>query len=448
MRLNLDLCLMQKNKIKEQILQNLPFDDFNKMQLDTFEKFKTHQNLMLLAPTGSGKTLAFLVPIIENLEKDALKTQAVIIAPNRELCLQIEAVFKSIKSGFSVCCCYGGHSFKIEQDTLSQNPDVVIATPGRLADHFERATISSKDIKTVVLDEFDKSLQMGFHEQLEVIFKALNGKQKHLLTSATKLNKLPDFLPFKEIEKLHYLKKEQNLKLELKAVHTLSAEKAETLMYLTQSFNNEVCLVFCNHREAVERISTLLSQNHIEHGLLHGGMEQIDREKNLIKFRGNAVTILVATDLAARGLDIPEIKHVVHYQLPHQEDAFTHRNGRTARMHAEGQAYFILADDENLPEYMETKLETLEVKPEITKKLSPPNVCIYISAGKKNKISKGDIMGWLIKKGGIASKAIGQITIQDFASYVCIDRNALGKSLLKLKHEKLKKQKVKIEVAS
>jgi superfamily II DNA/RNA helicase len=231
-------------------------------------------------------------------------------------------------------------------------------------------------------------------------------------------------------------------------VHTNSTDKVDTLMRLVAGFNQEVCLVFCNHRDAVERISALLTQHKLDHGTLHGAMEQIDREKNLIKFRGGAHNILIATDLASRGLDIPEIKHVVHYQLPLQEEAFIHRNGRTARMHAEGQAYLILADDEKLPEYMSESIEELRVSKKLFLPPPPKFVCLYISAGKKDKISKGDIVGLLTKKGGLQNNDIGLISILDFASYVSVKRALATKMLTNVKNEKLKKIKVKIEVAS
>jgi superfamily II DNA/RNA helicase len=289
---------------------------------------------------------------------------------------------------------------------------------------------------------------MGFHDQLSVIFKALSGKQQHILTSATRLDELPDFLPFKKPDTLNYLKDEAVSSLKLKMVHTTSAGKVETLMRLVAGFNQEVSLVFCNHRESVERISALFSTHNFEHCILHGAMEQIDREKNLIKFRAGACHVLIATDLASRGLDIPEIKHVVHYQLPLQQEAFTHRNGRTARMHAEGQAYLILANDETLPGYIDKSVEELKVGSKLHLPQPPQYGCLYISAGKKDKISKGDIVGLLTKKGELKSDDIGLITTLDFSSYVAVKRSMIKPLLKKIKVERLKKIKVKIEVAS
>jgi len=429
-------------------LKNLGLTAFNDMQITTAEKAVAAPNLMLLAPTGSGKTLAFLLPLTEALKTEGKGVQALVVAPSRELCLQIEQVFRQMKTSFRVCCCYGGHAMKVEQNSLNDAPEVVIGTPGRLADHLTRGSFDPRTVSLVVLDEFDKSLQMGFHEQLRVIFNALSGKQRHLLTSATRLENWPDFLPFTKPQTLDYLKDEKLTRLELKLVRTTSVDKVETLMRLVAGFNQEVCLVFCNHRDAVERISALLADHNIAHGMLHGAMEQIDREKNMIKFRAGANTILIATDLASRGLDVPEIRHVVHYQLPPTPEAFLHRNGRTARMHADGQAYLVLANDETLPPYIDKSVEEIFVDRKLKKPQPPAFTCLYISAGKKDKISKGDIVGLLTKKGGLQPEDIGLIATLDYSSYVAVKRPLVDETLARIKNEKLKNTKVKIEVAS
>ncbi|MEP2668771.1 MAG: DEAD/DEAH box helicase [Cyclobacteriaceae bacterium] len=429
-------------------LKNLSIAALNEMQEATLSKASSAKNLMLLAPTGSGKTLAFLLPLLQQLQPDGKGVQALIIAPSRELALQIEQVFRLMKTDYKVSCCYGGHSVKVEQNSLSEAPAVIIGTPGRLADHIFRKSFNARSVSMVVLDEFDKSLQMGFHDQLEILFKAMSGKQHHILTSATRLTDWPEFLPFKNPETLSYLHQELESKLALHVVHCKSTDKVEALMRLVAGFNQEACLVFCNHREAVDRISALLTRHQFEHGILHGALEQIDREKNLIKFRGGAHNVLIATDLASRGLDIPEIKHVVHYQLPPKEEAFIHRNGRTARMHAEGKAYLVIADDETLPDYIDSSIPEHKVSAKLVLPPPPTFACLYISAGKKNKISKGDIVGLLTKKGGLSGNEIGLITTLDFSSYVSIKRPTLKKVLTNIKGEKLKNIKVKIEVAS
>lgn len=440
--------MINVTEASKKILNHLQIDELNEMQIDFIEKAKQHQNLMLLAPTGSGKTLAYLFPLLDILQADLRAVQALIIVPSRELAIQIEQVFKSMKTSFKVSTCYGGHAMKIEQNSLGEGPAVVVGTPGRLKDHIEKESFDPSSIKVVILDEFDKSLQLGFHDQIRNILRPLTQEQKYFLTSATKMDRLPEFIPFSEPQTVNFLQDEKDSKLELKLVHTPSIEKAETLMRLVAGFNNEACLVFCNHRDAVDRISTLLTDFDFPHGILHGGMEQIDREKNLIKFRSGAHNLLIATDLASRGLDIPEIKHVVHYQLPPKVEAFTHRNGRTARMHAEGQGYLILANDEILPEYIDKDVEEIYPSQNFVSPALPEYECLYISAGKKDKISKGDIVGLLTKKGGLEGSDIGVISILDFSAYVAVKRNLAEKVLRRVHQEKLKKIKVKVALAN
>lgn len=434
--------------LEQQFLSSLEISEFNDMQRAFIDATEKHPNTMLLAPTGSGKTLAFLFPLFKLLDPTSRSIQALIIVPSRELAIQIEQVFKSLKTGFRVSTCYGGHSMKLEKNSLGEFPDVVIGTPGRLSDHVNQGSLETATIQLVVLDEFDKSLQLGFHDQLRDIFRKLTGKQNHFLTSATKMGRLPEFIPFDNPPVVDFLFQNKDSKLELKLVTTSSKEKVQGLMRLISHFQGEACIVFCNHREAVDRISLLLNDHRYEHAVLHGGMEQLDREKNLIKFRSGVVNLLIATDLASRGLDIPEIKHIVHYQFPPKEDAFTHRNGRTARMHASGQGYLVLANDEAFPEYLDEKsVEEITIEETIASEPSEFSL-LYLSAGKKDKISKGDIAGFLIKNGGAASSDIGLITIMDFSSYVAVRSTIASNLVYKLNGEKLKKAKVKVAEAN
>lgn len=434
--------------LEQQFLSSLEINAFNEMQRAFIDATEKNPNLILLAPTGSGKTLAFLFPIFQHLDPTSRSIQALIIVPSRELAIQIEQVFKSLKTGYRVSTCYGGHSMKLEKNSLGEFPELVIGTPGRLSDHVNQGSLDTSAIKLVVLDEFDKSLQLGFHDQLRDIFRKLKGVQRHFLTSATKMGRLPEFIPFDNPPVVDFLKQQKDSKLELKLFPTSSKEKTQNLMRLISHFQGEACIVFCNHREAVDRISMLLSDNRYEHAVLHGGMEQLDREKNLIKFRSGVVNLLIATDLASRGLDIPEIKHIVHYQVPPKEDAFTHRNGRTARMHASGQGYLVLANDEDFPEYLdENSMEEVVIE-EIINSEPSGFALLYLSAGKKDKISKGDIAGFLIKNGKAASEDIGLITIMDFASYVAVRSSIATELVQKLNGEKLKKSKVKVAVAN
>jgi len=436
------------NSTHADLLKNLSITALNEMQVAAIAQADSGNNLVLIAPTGTGKTLAFLLSVYNKLSDTKQGLQALIVSPTRELALQTEHVFKSMKTQFRVVCCYGGHNMKIEQESLRTGPAVMIATPGRLADHIDRDSADVRTVAIVVLDEFDKSLEMGFHEQLKMLFRMLDGKQQHILTSATYPERLPAFLPFRNPVVIDFSPKSASpQKLIVNVVHTRQLNKEEALVRLVAGFNQEACLIFCNTREAVEQISTVFRQLRFEHGVFHGAMEQIDREKNLIKFRGGAHQVLIATDLAARGLDIPQIKHIVHYQLPPREEEFIHRNGRTARMHADGQSYLLLANDETFPEYVDKNIPNITL-PGTLKLPSPPAyVCLYVSVGKQNKVSKGDIAGLFMKKANLQVDELGLITLLDHVSFVSVKRDKVAQVLRTLKNEKLKKEKVRIEIA-
>ena len=231
------------------------------------------------------------------------------------------------------------------------------------------------------------------------------------------------------------------------SIRTNSEEKVETLIKLLKHFKQEPTLIFCNNREAVERVSAIFWEENIAHGIFHGNLEQIDREKNLIKFRSGASNILLATDLAARGLDIPLIKHVIHYQLPPNNNEFMHRNGRTARMHADGEAFVIVTEEDPMPTYIK-KIEEFKLNKEFTTLPQPNFSSIYISAGKKDKISKADILGFLTQACGLKGTEIGLISILDKASYVAIQRTKVNSFMKELKDARIKKVRVKVEIAN
>lgn len=429
------------------ILSNLGIDNLNKMQNAALRSIVKGKNTLLLSPTGSGKTLAFLLPVLELLDENVAKVQCLVVVPSRELALQIESVWKKMGTQFKVNTCYGGHSIDTELNNLSNPPALLIGTPGRLTDHLERKSFETDYIKTLVLDEFDKSLQLGFQEEMNTIIGQLPNLEKRVLLSATSDVEIPDFVNMQSPVVLDYIEEEQNDSLSIKLVLSPEKDKIETLFQLICSFNSEPALIFCNHREVTERTSELLNQKGIQTGYYHGGMDQDDRERILIQFRNGSLNYLVTTDLAARGLDIPEMNHVVHYHLPSQESEFTHRNGRTARMHATGTAYIIQFKDEKTPEYISDDLEVLKVKASKSLPNRPEYQTIYISGGKKNKLNKGDIVGFFIQKGKLDKNDLGLIEVKDFISFVAVRISAVKALLRNIKDEKMKGKKYKIEVA-
>lgn len=404
-------------------------------------------DVVLVSPTGSGKTLGFLLPVLSLLDADIALVQVLILVPSRELALQIEQVFKTISSGFKVNCCYGGHATKIEKNNLSQPPAVLIGTPGRIADHLRNGNFKTDAIHTLILDEFDKALEFGFQNDMAAIISQLPNLKKRILTSATKMKEIPAFTGVNNPQVLDFLDNKINIPdLKLKAVISDAADKLDTLFSLICKIGDKATLVFCNHREAVDRISDLLWDRGITHDIFHGGMEQDDRERALLKFRNGSHRLLITTDLASRGLDIPEIEYVIHYQLPHNEEAFLHRNGRTARMHAKGTSYLILTEDEKL-DYLRQKpeIEELEDIPKIPQ--PTPWATLYIAAGKKDKVNKVDIVGLLLQKGELKKEDLGLIEVLDHSSYAAVKRNRIERTVQLIKTEKIKNKKVKIEIS-
>ena len=429
------------------IYEKLQIQEMNQMQKSTFQSSENEQDIILLSPTGSGKTLAFLFPVLRNLQKDISGIQAIILVPARELALQIEQVFKNMGTDFKVTICYGGHDKKIEINNLTQAPAVLIGTPGRIVYHLKNNNFEPKTIKTLVLDEFDKALELGFEEDMNFIINSLKNVSQRFLTSATAMDNIPKFVGLDNEKTINFLKLgEAKPNIQLKKVMTIPEEKLETLFKLICKIGNKRTLIFCNHRDAVDRISELLREKGIDRETFHGGMEQDERERALLKFRNDSTRILITTDLASRGLDIPEVESIVHYQLPPKEDAFIHRNGRTARMHAKGFAYLIMTEEENFP-FIKGNTPEENITENYRIPAKTPFQTIYISAGKKDKVNKVDIVGYLIKKGELAKEDVGIIEVKDTTSYVAVARNKVKDVLKKLANEKLKGKKIKMEIA-
>lgn len=428
------------------ILQTLNIDALNPMQVAAVETISKHKNIILLSPTGSGKTLAFLLPVLKNLDGTNTKVQAMIITPSRELAIQIENVFKSMNTGFKVSCCYGGHKMSVEKNNLTEPPALLIGTPGRLLDHISRGNFTTEAIHTLVLDEFDKSLEMGFQEEMSAIIQTLGAVNKRILTSATKSLDIPVFTGINDPITLDYLNENQAMQgLRCNVLRSEHKDKLSTLFQLLCQLGGEQTLVFCNHREAAQRVSDSLTDSQVVNEYFHGGLEQHIRERVLGKFRNGSCNILVCTDLASRGLDIPDIKHVIHYHLTPNEEGYIHRNGRTARMNAEGDSYLILSADETVPTYIKEELNIIELPDTRVLPIKPMWGTLYIGKGKKDKLNKVDIVGFLMQKGNLKKEEIGLIEVKDFFSYVAVKRTKIRELLRTVRDERIKNMKTAIE---
>lgn len=431
------------------ILLNLGIESLNEMQEASNQSILNNKETLLLSPTGSGKTLAFLYPLYQMIDEDAKGIQALILVPSRELGLQIEQVWKKMGTNYKVNICYGGHSIETELNNLSNPPAVLIGTPGRIVDHIERNSIDLSTIKTLILDEFDKSLQLGFHEEMSFIISRLKNITKSVLVSATNAIEIPKYTKIMKPNVLNFISENQDnvSLLTTKKVISEEKDKLNTLFHLICNLNSEAGIIFCNHRDAVERISNTLNDRGIISTYYHGGMDQDERERGLIQFRNGSVPYLITTDLAARGLDIPDMKHVIHYHLPFKEEEFVHRNGRTARMKTEGTAYLILHEDEKKLDYVNYDMEEFVLDKNAPIPNEPKFVTLYISGGKKNKINKIDIVGFLSQKGNLEKADLGLIEVKDFISFAAVNKSKVKAVLKSIQNEKMKGKKYKIDIA-
>ncbi len=430
-------------KNQTNILEKLNIEKLNVMQEEAEDAILSSPEIVLLSPTGTGKTLAFLLPIIAELDIQCAEVQTLIVVSSRELAIQIEQVVREMGTGYKANAVYGGRAGSKDKTEIKHRPAILIGTPGRIADHLRRENFSSEFIATLVLDEFDKSLEIGFELEMKEILALLPNVQKKILTSATQEVEIPKFVGLKNPTVIDYLNQGTS-QLKIRTILSSSNNKLETLAELICHLGNQPGIVFCNFKDTIQEVSDFLNYHNIGHGLFYGGMEQKDRERALIKFRNGTHQLIVATDLAARGLDIPEIKFIIHYQLPMRAHEFIHRNGRTARMFSDGTAFVLKGKNENLPDFVEN------ADVEIIQKAPIPAASIwktvYISGGRKDKISKGDIAGLFIKQGKLGNDQIGTIEIKTDCAFVGVQASEVNRLISLVDNSRLKSKKVRVTV--
>lgn len=428
---------MDGNKIIEKLGIQL-----NAMQEETRKAvLGSSQDVVVLSPTGTGKTLAYLLPLVECIQSESDEVQAVVIVPGRELALQSATVLKDMGSGLRTMACYGGRATMDEHRVLRQvQPQIIFGTPGRLNDHLEKGNISVDAIKWLVIDEFDKCLEMGFLEEMSDLLHKLPHVERRILLSATDAESIPRFVQMGHTQRIDFLKEDEQVskRVSVWQVNSPQKDKLETLALLLRELGDASSIVFLNYRDSVERTDDFLRKNGFSTSAFHGGMEQKQREGALYKFSNGSANIFVSTDLASRGLDIPQIDNIIHYHLPESEDGYIHRVGRTARWDAKGRAFFILHTAESVPDYVDADVEVHEIPFELPAPAKPRMATVYIGKGKKDKISKGDIVGFLCKKGGLEEDEIGRIDVNDRYSYAAIARPKLHQVLRQTQGEKIK----------
>ena len=432
-------------KTQKDILVKLNIDELSKMQKEATSVIDSTNNTIVLSPTGTGKTISFLLPVLKMIDVNKKEVQVLILVPSRELAIQIEQVVREMGAGVKVNAVYGGRAMAKDKEDLKHMPSILIGTPGRISDHFMNNRFSKSYIKALVLVEFDKSLEVGFESEMKDIIREIPTSIKKVLTSATQKIEIPEFVGLKDPIILNYLTGKINERLVLKQVLWSFNNKEKKLVELLQHIGNECQgIIFVNLRDSIEKVSNFLTKKSISHSCFSGGMEQRDRERSLIKFRNGTSRILLATDLAARGIDIPEIKYIIHYELPFRIEEFTHRNVRTARVNKEGTAYVFKSEVKELPEFIKGISNADISQKRIT--LESDWETIFISGGRKDKISKGDIAGLLFKKGNLKRDEVGIIELKQDCAFVAVPVKEAKKLVSKLNNIKLKNRKIRVYI--
>ena len=442
---------MKEQEILSLINERLGISDLNDLQKSVLKNLKISSSAIIYSPTGSGKTLAFSVTLLKALKNlDTEKLQAVIIAPSRELVIQISDVIRPIAPDYKVTSLYGGHNVADEKNSLQNVPSIIVGTPGRLLDHANRGNIDLTNVRQLILDEFDKCLELGFEEEMHKLLKKMPNLSRKILTSATILKDFPDFVNLTDYVTLDFLENAENPneRTTIWQVKSEGKDKLAALRTLLYCIPQGKTIIFANYRDAVSRIYQNLKDNQISAGIYHGALEQMDREKAIAMFNNESYPILVSTDLGSRGLDIKEVKNIIHYHLPVSQESYTHRNGRTARVDKTGDVYILTHQDEQLPDFV-TIDETFNLPEKCEQKsIVNRNSTLYFKAGKKEKISKADIVGFIANNSQIAPNEIGVINVYDHYALVAVPKQKAKTAVSQLLKAKIKGKKIRIEIAS
>ena len=429
-------------------LNALGIEALNPMQEDMLDGVRKHDSLVLLSPTGSGKTLGYMLPVVEAMQPAPVPTVLVLV-PSRELAIQTQGVATRLCRDTKAYACYGGRPAMDEHRAMrSLSPQMVIGTPGRVLDHLQKCNFDSSQIDTLVIDEFDKSLELGFRQQMADILALLPSVRKRILLSATDSPEIPSFVGAGRVHRMDYLADtdaDYADRISQYLLRSPEKDKLETLGRLLCSLGSTPSIVFLNYREAVDRVYQFLHKAGFCVSAFHGAMEQKDRERALFRFQSGCANVLVSTDLAARGLDIADVQNIIHYHLPMNSEAYIHRNGRTARWDRQGASYLILGPEETLD-----KLDCLTdmVEMEVPSTYNVPSSrweTLYIGRGKKDKVNKVDIVGFLSKTGGLSREQLGMVTVFPQWSFAAVERTCVPSLMARIKGQKIKGQKTIIE---
>ena len=432
-------------------LDDLGFHTMTPIQALSLPKILDGQDVIAQAKTGSGKTAAFGLGILNKLDVKKFKVQCLVLCPTRELADQVAKEFRTLGRkihNIKVLTLCGGAAFGPQKGSLEHGAHIVVGTPGRIEEHLRKQNLSLKDLETFVLDEADRMLDMGFGESIAEIVRYLPVERQNLLFSATYPHNIEDLSSKVMINPQRVEARDQhdaNTIQQLLCEITDKSKRTEGLVSLLQKYKPDSALVFCNTKQLTEDVALELRNLGFISRAIHGDLEQRDRDNRLVQFANKSLSILVATDVAARGLDIDSLDLVVNYHLSRDPEIHTHRIGRTGRAGNTGLACSLFHGSE------EYKIELLEAVVEQTlertvvglpdpgfRPAQPLMTTLQIDGGKKQKIRAGDILGALTGENGIEGNAVGKITISEMSAYVAIKRLFSKQALAILNGGKIK----------
>lgn len=452
-----------------QVVQELGYEKLTPIQAQSIPLLLEGKDLIGQSKTGSGKTAAFTLPLLEKIDLKKSIVQALVLCPTRELCTQVAREIRKLgryHPGLQVLIVSGGQPFMPQLLALEKGVHIVVGTPGRVLDHIMRKSIDLRQTETVVLDEADRMLDMGFQQDMEKILKATPKKRQTVLFSATfpdTIESLSRNFQVKPIRITIEESEKTSPQIRQQVYDSQDGNKLNGLLWLIQQTSPESAIVFCNLKATVIELTRILNQAGISVGCLHGDLEQSDRDRVMAKFRNQSTRILIATDVAARGIDVENLDVVFNFDVPSQSEVYVHRIGRTGRAGKKGLAICLATSREK------SKVQAIEKHLGITleKKSFPPienlNIqefkkllqqegkmkTLYISGGRKEKVRPGDLLGALTGEAGrLNGSAIGKIEIHDHFSYVAIQADIAPLVIDRLRNGRIKGRKFRVELVS
>jgi ATP-independent RNA helicase DbpA len=434
-------------------IESLGYKEMTPIQAEALPLILEGRDIIAQAKTGSGKTAAFGIGLLSHLDVKKFRVQSLVLCPTRELADQVAKELRRIarfQHNIKILMLTGGESFGKQLGSLEHQAHIIVGTPGRVLKHLNKESLELSNLKTLVFDEADRMLDMGFIEEIESVLAFVPKERQTLLFSATYDDTI--LAISKKIQNDAVSVKTTTKEVQNKIVQEFyeTNDKVDTLIKIFSNYKPENVIVFTNTKVEAKELAESLVQNKIDALAIHGDLEQYERNDVLVQFANKSCPILVATDVAARGLDIKELSLVVNYDLPHSMETYTHRIGRTGRAGAEGTAITLYNDREahKIEEYEEDTsrnfLDTSVLKKEQGFEMKPQYVTLVIEGGKKDKIRAGDILGALTGDAGLKGSSIGKIDIYDRQSYVAIENALIDEAHKKLKNGKIKNRKFSV----